>query len=335
MAQSTLIVSKNVKFAVADFEIRKNNHLERLNFDAEKFPHLVEAANFLKQSCLSYALQVDPKPSKALLQQFWFTVDKGSVVNKKGESIPAISFTTQHGPGNITALAVRTALRFPSKIPKGFDPLTSDVELIQFLDHMEYQWDNKPRTTIPNKKLTKILKANMPSEMNYIFTLIIQSVSGKIGSLDQATKIQLQMGYSLLVGKHFDYAGAIFDDLLSKIEKPERDAKIPYVRFISAILHFFLGQKYPTEGDCNFSKVGPCVLVVKPFENEVSLQNLRLRISSTSTTSVVTPMVHPLAIPTATTPLKRQSIALSGPSKKAEKTKESTPSLKEPEVVSQ
>ncbi|KAI3718317.1 hypothetical protein L6452_19181 [Arctium lappa] len=138
MAQSTLVASNNVKFALADSEIPKNNHLARLTFDAEKFPHLVEAANFLKQSCLSYALQVDPKPNKALLQQFWFTVDKESVVNKKGELIPAISFTTQHGPGNITVLVVHTALQFPSKTPKGFDPLPSDAEMIQFLDHMEY-----------------------------------------------------------------------------------------------------------------------------------------------------------------------------------------------------
>ncbi|KAI3693060.1 hypothetical protein L6452_32888 [Arctium lappa] len=117
--------------------------------------------------------------------------------------------------------------------------------------------------------------------------------------------------------------------------KSERDTKIPYVRFISAILHFFLGKKYPTEGDCNFSKVGPRVLEVKCAENEVSIQTLRLRLSSTSSTSVVTPMVHSSAIPTTTTTLKRQSSALPGPSKKANKTKESTPSLKEPEVVSQ
>ncbi|KAI3746599.1 hypothetical protein L6452_09036 [Arctium lappa] len=143
------------------------------------------------------------------------------------------------------------------------------------------------------------------------------------------------MGYLLLAGKHFDNVGAIFDDLMSNIEKPERDTKIPYVRFISAILHFFPGQKYPTDGDCNFSKVGPRVLKVKPAENEVCLQTLRLLLSTTSSTSVVTPMVHSSAIPTTTTPLKRQSSALSGPSKKAKKTKESTPSLKEPEVVSQ
>ncbi|KAI3718318.1 hypothetical protein L6452_19182 [Arctium lappa] len=160
-------------------------------------------------------------------------------------------------------------------------------------------------------------------------------MSGKIGSLDQANKVQLQMGYSMLAGKHFDYAGAIFDDLMSKIERPERDTKIPYVRFISAILHFFLIEKYTTKGDCNFSKVGPRVLEVKPAENEVSLQTLRLRLSSTSSTLVVTSMIHSLAIPTTTTPLKRQSSALPGFSKKAKKTKESTPSLKEPKVVSQ
>ncbi|KAI3677687.1 hypothetical protein L6452_36953 [Arctium lappa] len=129
---------------------------------------------------------------------------------------------------------------------------------------------------------------------------VSRSRSGKIGSLDQASKMQLQMGYSVIASKHYDYAGTIFDDLKSKIEKTERDPKIPYVRFICAYLHFLYAEKYLTSNDGTFSKEVPS-----------------------------------FAIPAATTAQKRQSTSLSGPSKKARNTKESTPSATIPEVVSQ
>ncbi|KAI3664835.1 hypothetical protein L6452_43444 [Arctium lappa] len=87
MAQSTLVASKNVKFAITDSEIPKNNHLGRLDFDEIKYPHLVDAAKFLKQSCIAHALNVDPKPSKTLLQQFWFTTEDSTITNKKGEQV--------------------------------------------------------------------------------------------------------------------------------------------------------------------------------------------------------------------------------------------------------
>ncbi|KAI3678085.1 hypothetical protein L6452_37364 [Arctium lappa] len=179
---------------------------------------------------------------------------------------------------------------------------------------MGYQWDFKPRTTIPDKKLMKIQKAQMPFELNYILTHIIQTMSGKVGSLDQASKVQVQMGYSVIVGRHFDYVGAIFEDLLSKIEKAERDIKIPYVRFISVILHYFLGDKYPKESDCSFSKVGPRILEVMPAKNE---------------------MVSSSATPATTTFLKRKLLAISGTSKKARKVMEQPPLANIHEVVSQ
>ncbi|KAI3693089.1 hypothetical protein L6452_32918 [Arctium lappa] len=118
MAQSTLIASKSVKFALSESEIPKNNHLARLNFDGVKNPHLVEAARFLKQSCIVYGITVDPQPSKTLLQY------------------------TDIGSGMMTAYSLRKALRFPNKPKSGLDALPTDAELIQFLDDMEYCWDN-------------------------------------------------------------------------------------------------------------------------------------------------------------------------------------------------
>ncbi|KAI3748888.1 hypothetical protein L6452_12301 [Arctium lappa] len=306
MTQSALIASKNVKFAISDSELPKNNHLARLEFDGIKYPHLVEAAQFLRQSCIAYAITVDPTPSKALLQQFWFTADETSLTNKKGEQVPAISFSTQLGSGMMTALGLRKALRFPDKSRNGFDALPTDAELIQFLDAMEYAWEPKPRSTIPNKKLTLVKKALMPSQLNYVFSHIIQCMSGK----------------------------TIFDDLKSKIEKTERDPKIPYVRFICAYLKFLYPTTYPTNSDASFPKVGQRSLEVKTLPNEVSLSQLRSRLSLlTSSSSAATQEVPSSAIPAAT-PSKRPSTGSLGPSKKAKVTKEKATSSSIPKDVS-
>ncbi|KAI3681234.1 hypothetical protein L6452_36023 [Arctium lappa] len=334
MSQSALVASKNVKFAITDSELPKNNHLARLDFDGVKYPHLVEAAQFLRQSCIAYAITVDPTPSKALLQQFWFTAEETSLTNKKGEQVPAISFSTQLGSGMMTALGLRKALRFPDKPRNGYDSLPTDTELIQFLDAMEYAWEPKPRTTIPNKKLTLVKKALMPSQLNYVFSHIIQCMSGKSGSLDQASKIQVQMAYSVIAGKNFDYATAIFDDLKSKIEKTERDPKIPYVRFICAYLKFLYPTTYPTNSDASFPKVGQRSLEVKTLPNEVSISQLRSRLSLlTSSSSAATQEVLSSAIP-AVTPSKRPSTGSLGPSKKAKMTKEKATSSSIPKDVS-
>ncbi|KAI3698133.1 hypothetical protein L6452_31245 [Arctium lappa] len=334
MTQSALIASKNVKFAISDSELPKNNHLARLEFDGIKYPHLVEAAQFLRQSCIAYAITVDPTPSKALLQQFWFTAEETSLTNKKGEQVPAISFSTQLGSGMMTALGLRKALRFPDKSRNGFDALPTDAELIQFLDAMEYAWEPKPRSTIPNKKLTLVKKALMPSQLNYVFSHIIQCMSGKSGSLDQASKVQVQMAYSVITGRNFDYATAIFDDLKSKIEKTERDPKIPYVRFICAYLKFLYPATYPTNSDASFPKVGQRSLEVKTLPNEVSISQLRSRLSLlTSSSSAATQEVPSSAIPAAT-PSKRPSTGSLGPSKKAKVTKEKATSSSIPKDVS-
>ncbi|KAI3729524.1 hypothetical protein L6452_18184 [Arctium lappa] len=335
MEQSSIVASKNVRFAITEVEITKCNHLGRLDFKADKYPHLVEAANFLKQSCIAYAITVDPKPSKTLLQQFWFTADATELTNKKGERVPAISFSTDLGPGSMTALSLRKSLRFPDKPKSGFDALPTDAELISFLDAMGYCWENKPRSSIPNKKLTKILKAQMPSQLNFIFSHIIQCMSGKSGSLDQASKIQLQMAYSVIAGQNFDYATAIFEDLRSRLEKPERDPKISYVRFICTYIKFLYPNTYPTKDDGTFARIGQRSLEVKPLANEVSISLLRSRLSLHSSFSATTQTVPSSAIPVATTTSKRPSAGPIGSSKKAKKTKESTPSSTIPEEASQ
>ncbi|KAI3748567.1 hypothetical protein L6452_11724 [Arctium lappa] len=176
----------------------------------------------------------------------------------------------------------------------------------------------------------------MPSQLNFIFSHIIQCMSGKSGSLDQASKTQLQMAYSVIAGQNFDYATAIFEDLRSRLEKPERDPKISYVRFICTYIKFLYPNTYPTKDDGTFARIGQRSLEVKPLANEVSISLLRSRLSlHSSSFSATTQTVPSSAIPVATTTSKRPSAGPIGPSKKAKKTKESTPSSTIPEGASQ
>ncbi|KAI3707291.1 hypothetical protein L6452_25681 [Arctium lappa] len=213
-SQTTLIKSKNVKFEITASQLTPTNYLTLVEFPKKKpSPHLQYAVDFLKASPLAYAFFVAPPPSKVLLQQFWFTTKKSHILSKQGNPI-----TTK----------------------EGFEALPTDEGLIRFLDLMEYEWDLKTRTTVPYKRLTKSFKAKMSSELNYVFSHIIQCMSGKMGLLDQSNKVQLQMGFSVIAGRNIDFVALIFDDLMSKVEKTEREIKIPYVRFISGLLKFVL-----------------------------------------------------------------------------------------------
>ncbi|KAI3677732.1 hypothetical protein L6452_36998 [Arctium lappa] len=57
MAQATLIASKNIKFIITESEVPKNNHLAWLDFHVVKYPHLVDAADFLKHLLTAYGLR--------------------------------------------------------------------------------------------------------------------------------------------------------------------------------------------------------------------------------------------------------------------------------------
>ncbi|KAI3672907.1 hypothetical protein L6452_39008 [Arctium lappa] len=289
-SQTTLIKSKNVKFEIVASQLTPKN-LGLVDFLAKKSSlHLQYVADFLKASPLSYALKVAPPPSKILLQQFWYTADKGEVTTKQGNKLLAITFQTQHGAAAITSDAIHTILRFPSKTTEGFEALPNEEELIR------YQWDFKPQTTVADKRLTKILKAKMPSELNYLFTHIIQCMSRKIGSLDQASKVQLHMGFSVIAGRNIDYAAIIFDDLLIYS---------------------------PKESDCQLSKVGSRILDAIPVANKVSLLTLRSLLSPPSSASAATSTVLSSAIPAATTTSSKcKSISLHGSSKKAKRVSE-------------
>lgn len=112
--------------------------------------------------------------------------------------------------------------------------------------------------------------------------------------MDQASRLALDIGYSVITGRNIDYAKIILYDLLVGLSKEDREKNVPYVRFISDVLQRLLGPIYPTEGDYQLSKLGNRLLDRMPEDGEVSLSTLLT--SSTITSSL------PLATKTATKP---------------------------------
>ncbi|KAI3702106.1 hypothetical protein L6452_27792 [Arctium lappa] len=133
-SQTALIKSKNVNFDITASQLTPNNNLVLVDFSKNKpYPHLQNVVDFLKGSSIAYALKIALPSSKITLQQFWYTAEKRQITTKQGNKVTAISFQTQHGVATITATALRTVLRFPSK-GDGFEDLTTDEEVIRFLD---------------------------------------------------------------------------------------------------------------------------------------------------------------------------------------------------------
>ena len=65
----------------------------------------------------------------------------------------------------------------------------------------------------------------MSSEFNYLFAHFIQCLSGKIGSLDQASATHVLMVYSIVKNGRIDWVKLIYEDLLNKLRLPKASLK--------------------------------------------------------------------------------------------------------------
>ncbi|XP_024962893.1 uncharacterized protein LOC112503058 [Cynara cardunculus var. scolymus] len=66
--------AKNVNFSIDDVSFKPNNHMALLDIPANK-SYYEEAATFLKNSPISFAISHEPVMVKEVLQQFWLTVE--------------------------------------------------------------------------------------------------------------------------------------------------------------------------------------------------------------------------------------------------------------------
>ncbi|GJQ96597.1 hypothetical protein Tco_0007736 [Tanacetum coccineum] len=65
---------------------------------------------------------------------------------------------------------------------------------------------------------------------------IIQCLGGKTRGLDQMTNKDAIILYSLVNGVNIDYAKLIWEDIITKLKKKNREKVVPYTRFLSLLL---------------------------------------------------------------------------------------------------
>ena len=150
-----------------------------------------------------------------------------------------------------------------------FEPLPTEREMIEFLDYINYDWDDQ-------KKLSAIKRGRMSSEWSYIFAHFIQCLSCKLGNHDKASSSQVQMVFSAVKNRKIDWAKVIFDDLLNKLRLPsahskkklKREITVLYPRFLTAIIsrRFQADDKYPV-GNLTCLEIESNLLSMRSFTN--------------------------------------------------------------------
>lgn len=160
-------------------------------------------------------------------------------------------------------------------------------------------------------------------------------MGGKTGGMDQASRLALDIGYSVITGRNVDYVKIIFDDLVVRLSKVDRKKHVPYVRFIIVVLQLLLGSNYPSEGDYQLPRMGNRLLDHMPEANEVSISTL-LSSSSTSSTPSATmtagkpPQSSQVAKPkTSKCPPSETHLGLSKKAKKQPKEKATPSAMKD------
>lgn len=127
----------SMKFPLEQIDFKLNNHLALLNFTKNKpATHLLEAAKFLSNNPISYALQVYPPGCKSLLQQFWFIAQVTEKMNKAGKMLSVITFVIDLAHGGFVLATLRSTLDLPKSTT--YDAPPTDAEIIAFLDKMKY-----------------------------------------------------------------------------------------------------------------------------------------------------------------------------------------------------
>jgi len=113
-------------------------------------------------------------------------------------------------------------MEFPTKLVGAatYDPLLTEAEMIEFLDSINYQWDPEKTKSVSAVKLGKMI-----SEFIYLFANFIQCLSGKVGSVDQASTAHLQMVLSVVKNRKIDRAKLIYQDPLNKLRLPKDFSK--------------------------------------------------------------------------------------------------------------
>jgi hypothetical protein len=144
---------------------------------------------------------------------------------------------------SINKAKLRTLLELPSKRDLNllkYSESPSDSEICQFVNFLGYNQN------LTNRTLFR--KGRLPPLWNTLFSILNRALTCKTGSPDQSSHQILAIMYGIYYDLPLDYAGLIFDEMVSAVEakvkeqrgttkKEGRDPKnLSFPRFFSILL---------------------------------------------------------------------------------------------------
>ena len=165
-----------------EVEMKPNNHLPLLTILKGK-EYFMEARNFLLSGPAKTALTLNIPAIQALLFNLWATAlvvngktTKGMKYEYVSGFLPSKSNHTKREEFSFTLRYLRDVLKFPAKPAdtKVYETLPSKAQLIEFLDEIDYEWNEKI-----GKKSHTIKRGRMTSEWSYIFAHFNQCLTTK------------------------------------------------------------------------------------------------------------------------------------------------------------
>ena len=187
--------------------------------------YYLEARNFFVSGLAKTAQMMNVPAVKSLLFNLWATALLVAGENPKGAKyeyvtgfLPSETDESQLEEFSFRLRDFRDVLHFPAKPAdtKTYESLPSDAQLVDFLDEIGYEWDDKL-----GKVTHTIKRFRMTLEWSYIFAHFNQCLTCKVGSHDQASTVHLQILYSAVKNRQIDWAKLIYDDLLNKLSLPQ------------------------------------------------------------------------------------------------------------------
>ena len=136
-----------------EVEMKPNNHLPLLTILKGK-EYFMEARNFLLSGTAKTTLTLNIHVVHALLFNLWVTAlmvtretAKGTKYEYVSGFLPSKSNPTKLEEFSFTLRDFRDVLKFPAKPAhtKVYETLPSEAQLMEFLDKVNYEWDEKIR----------------------------------------------------------------------------------------------------------------------------------------------------------------------------------------------
>ncbi|KAJ9538558.1 hypothetical protein OSB04_031291 [Centaurea solstitialis] len=248
MASKVKKVKQSTCFTVDQVTFSPCNYIACLDHN-DNFPGSYIIAEFLRKCPLYKALTYSPKMSRHLLSNFWATCQYDAATKEVCASV----LSTSTYDVSFTVDDLRRVLDLPTFDPYEKLPSNQDLKMVATTIGYVQGPNVKDRNTLYRKYMGGV--------WNFFFLHLLQCLSRKTGSVDQAHISTKQLAYVLIFQKKIDFAAYFFQELV-KMMGSSKKCNVPFVRFISMLIADKLGSKMPADVD-NYFDLKVCQIRLK------------------------------------------------------------------------